>query len=971
MLILSIVSSVALAVTFLIVRQFEQGTDVRKAIEAQDIADTGVEKILYEVKSARSDSANLFVNGLKTRYVCDDPSNDGILENGEFCVDQEASFEYETELQTSLKENETVALDLYDPSDPSGTEVTAIQLSGSADADAWLEVSWVGWTVEDESFSYIASTTKEYFKASEINPSNPSDPLKKIIFKKTYDLLPTGEYSSVYYLNNPFVTGTTDVGQCTSDPLESEGCFTTTSATPINYIVRIKALFGNVPDLNVVAYTDCIAKEGCTSPTSVALPARVAVKVIGRTDKVLQAIQLSIPWKYSLAGLYDYALLSESSLTKEVSVNPGFYSTGTIQAEQGISAASYSASATPNTPPNTPFQCNGAPTLCTGWAVVNQNSGTNNATQNVRCQLEPDLDASNGATCGFDDGQDGRIAYDLSSYDLGDDPMVGVVKTRKAYYLNYRVRVTSQSTDEAMGVYACDSDDTCTNLDGSNIDEASTLYGGSNTPAYLNRGADGWLTCSSLMYLSSDDTLQFRANPDYLTAEDEVTPRLDWFNISTIAFVGQNNCTFAPWVYSTDSYKFEVEAKMAAGETCNGVLCDNQLKWLGYHRLAFSGALITTTFSCDKTAGSCSMQSSNSSLGPEVGFTYPLQYEVSSGVYSPKIAEGDYYVTVNAPLLRLNAGSVNQNDNFIFDIGNFNENAGSYTTYSTTYLPNTNYLNMYRAQGPFPIGGGAGIAINCVLPKQMRVLSGNAASISVSDSNSGLVPTLTIDSFTLSHTYPKDASGSNLPLCPMLSGTPSAQFVQPLTGEYFAPIISPGNANYIKVNAEASQGSTEIDHVEVHAINQSTGTDISLGSDVGINPFTFEWPHDASWNPTNADGVYKFTAVAVDADGLSTYPPTTVTDVTIDTVKPNVSATFTENGGVISIAATATDSNGISYVYVYSAGEKRVIKSCSPAYLTPFTCNMSFTPTVLPWNGHQFQVTAVDRAGNTQTVFYY
>jgi len=974
MLILSIVSSVALAVTFLIVRQFEQGTDVRKAIEAQDIADTGVEKILYEVKSARSGSANVFVNGLKTRYVCDDPANQGILDNGEFCVDQEASFEYETELQTSLKENEIVTLDLYDPSDPSGAEVTAIQLSGSADTDAWIEVSWVGWTVKNGSFSYIASTTKDYFRASEINPSNPSSPpSKKIIFKKTYD---TTSGSSVYYLNNPFVTGTADVGQCTSDPLESAGCFATTNTTPINYIVRIKALFGDVPDLGVTAYANCIADEGCTNPTSVALPARVAVKVIGRTDKVLQAIQLSIPWRYSLAGLYDYALLSESSLSKEVSVNPGFYSTGTIQAEQGISTASYSTSAIPNTDPDVPFQCVNAPTLCPGWTTVNKNSVLNAATKNVRCQLEPDLDASGGATCGFDDG-DGRMTYSLESYDLGEAQPSGVVSTRKAYYLNYRVRVTSQSTDEAMSVYACDSDDTCTNLEGSNIDEASTLYGASNSPAYLNRGADGWLTCSSLMYLSSDDTLQFRANSN----SAELTPRLDWFNISTIAFVGQNSCTFAPWTYSADSYTFEVEDGLTVGQTCVGSACNSQIGWFGINRLAFNGTVSGSyAFDCENLVepGVCSMTSKNNNLGEnEVGFTYPLNYyNASLGAYSPKIAEGDYYVTVNAPLLRLFPGTANQNDNLIFDIGNFNENGGDYQIYSSSYLPNINYLNMYRAQGPF--GTTVDTSINCVIPKHMRVLSGNAASISVSDSNStGGLPTLTIDSFTISHSYPKDSSGNNLPLCTMLSGTPSAQFVQPLTGQYFAPIISLGYSNYIKVNAEAAQGSTDIDHVEVHAKNQTTNVDTLLGVEGGINPFQFEWPHDASWNPTLADGLYSFTAVAVDANGLATYPPTTVTNVTIDTVKPNVSAIhpFVQEGdGDVTTTVTATDSNGIAYAYVYSEGENRVIAYCSPAsgtYPVSLTCNVHFTPTALPWDQQQFQVAAVDRAGNTQTVFYY
>jgi len=221
-----------------------------------------------------------------------------------------------------------------------------------------------------------------------------------------------------------------------------------------------------------------------------------------------------------------------------------------------------------------------------------------------------------------------------------------------------------------------------------------------------------------------------------------------------------------------------------------------------------------------------------------------------------------------------------------------------------------------------------------------------------------------------------------LPLCTLLSGTPTAQFVQPLTGGYFTPIYEVGYPNYIKVNAEAAQGSTDITSVEVHAIHQSTGTDTLLGVDnVGVNPFEFVWPHNESWTPTLPDGLYTFSAIALDANNLSTYPPTTVTNVTIDSVRPGlvVQMPFTENAGVVSTTITATDlgglaNSGISYVYMYSEAEKRTIAYCSPAsgtYPTTFNCNVSFTPTVIPWDLQRFQVTAIDRAGNNRTVYYY
>jgi|GEM_PF-4759421 len=755
MLILSIVSSVALAVTFLIVRQFEQGTDVRKAIEAQDIADTGAEKILYQLKGARSGSANAFVNEIKNSYVCDDPANKGILSNGEFCVDQEASFEYEKSLQTSLQENQSVTVDLYDPAGSSGKEVTALELSGVTDPDTWIEVSWVAWTVQDGSFTYIPSTTKEYFKGSEINPS------RMVYFKKK-----VGSTNSVYFINNPFVTGTKNVGQCTPYADEEDGCLvrSNTNTTPVNYIVRIKALFGNAAKVSVSAYGDCIASDSCGgAKTRIDLPARVSVKVIGRSSNVLQALQLSIPWKFSLAGLYDYALSSQDALTKNIKVNPGFYSTGTIQAEKGIDLAAYSPDPLPNASPNMPFQCPGG-IACPGWDIV---TGTNTVkdSQDVRCELEPDVDASGGATCGFDNDL-GRMSYSLLNFKLGEESAQPGVLNSKQYYVNYRARLSATYTDEAMDLYVCDSK---TNNCG---DEAiqPRLNESNHSPSSLNlnRDKDGWATCSTLVSLSSDDILQFRANGDH-------SPRLDWFNISTVAFVGQNDCTFTPITYSRDSYTFEATAAgTQATDTCDQasatiVHCDAWNDWLGYNRVAYGG--YSPFYNCDKTVGTCHIQSFNGTLGTEVGFTYPLKYEESSGGLSSKIAEGDYYVTVKGSLMLFTG--TDENDQFIFDIGNFDDNTqqGGYSGYASSYLPSHHSVNVYRAQGSYDDKLGDGTN-GCVLPKQMRVIPGNDASITISDSNSLGRPELKIDSFTLSHTPPKDAFGNSLPLCTMPTFTP-------------------------------------------------------------------------------------------------------------------------------------------------------------------------------------------------------
>jgi len=78
-----------------------------------------------------------------------------------------------------------------------------------------------------------------------------------------------------------------------------------------NYLARLKALTGSVENLNVRIYTG----ENATG-NEVAFPQFVVVNASGKYGSVKQKIQVDLPRKAPLYGLFDYALFSEEDIIK-------------------------------------------------------------------------------------------------------------------------------------------------------------------------------------------------------------------------------------------------------------------------------------------------------------------------------------------------------------------------------------------------------------------------------------------------------------------------------------------------------------------------------------------------------------------------------------------------------------------------------------------------------------------------------
>lgn len=576
-LVLSLVVTIGLGITTLIIKQFEQGADARGAVAARNAADSGVEEILYKTKTARSGLPSAFIADLTASFGCNNTAGKAVGQ-GTFCTDEGQSYETEDELITSLAEDETTTLDLYDPSNPGGgDEITAIELTGSADPGTWIEVSWAAWNSSTGQFEILESSTKEFFDA---NAADGLASSRKIYLKKKEEAT-----RHLYFVNDP-----SGIGICDPSSTDVDGCYCTTTdsgtypeCSPVtdindshlNYVIRIKSLFGTTNELRVKTKKDCLQQTACAGGADVPIPSRVSIKVLGKFNNLQQSVRLSIPWRYAAAGLFDYVLLAEEDLFKIVRVSPGFYTTGIIEAEAG---ASFTALALPNILPDTPYDCplgilnvDGEDAWrCGNWdaAIDDRAVHQDIYTAHARCQREPGIDASGGGTCGFEmqDASAGaldnrpRITFPLTEF-TGLDPDT----TSYGYqvnYLNARFRVTSQFENESIDLMTCRKEGTpgCYTTGPETLFDESTGTGSIDSPQ-AHKDEDGWVLCSQRVSVSTKSYIQFLANDNFQT---EPSPRVDWINLSTIPYTTSANvCEFiGDWKYDATEFTFEVEDKI-------------------------------------------------------------------------------------------------------------------------------------------------------------------------------------------------------------------------------------------------------------------------------------------------------------------------------------------------------------------------------------------------------------------------
>ncbi len=268
LLVLSTITAVAVGMSVVILKDVEASSSIDRSLTAYYAAESGVESSLLAVKEARSTGLTLtqLIDSLDTPNV---PMGNGASWS---TSDSSTSEDYQL---TFLRENQSVVLDLYDPEDPIAGGFESFWLE-ALDADpnsnpAWLEVAYVPWTIVGGTLNWDdAQVTKRLRSIYETQPDTPA--------------------------------GFVDIVQNR------------------NYRVRIKALYDDLKNVKITAYTDdepfnpdhCPSVSDCQKP----IPNRVLIRATGFSGQNQVGMSASVPWQVPAAGIFDYVLFSEQTIDK-------------------------------------------------------------------------------------------------------------------------------------------------------------------------------------------------------------------------------------------------------------------------------------------------------------------------------------------------------------------------------------------------------------------------------------------------------------------------------------------------------------------------------------------------------------------------------------------------------------------------------------------------------------------------------
>ena len=253
MLIMASILTVSLATSQLVINEIQQSAQLDKAIVAFYAAESGIERGLYQ---ARQEDFDPTVFNQLSQTLANSAAY------------QLIASDTEEALYANLNEDESYQVDLYNPNslDALTNPVKSLRIQWQG-VGSWLEISWSDWTsagtIENHQSVYISQVSSPYFL-------------------------------SLYDANVHL------------------------------YRVRLIARQAPVTNLQINAYDNVNPPANC-APISVCqtvIPARVSLKSVGEYPEgnaraSRQAIQVTMPEKSPVAGLYDYVLYSEAPVQKE------------------------------------------------------------------------------------------------------------------------------------------------------------------------------------------------------------------------------------------------------------------------------------------------------------------------------------------------------------------------------------------------------------------------------------------------------------------------------------------------------------------------------------------------------------------------------------------------------------------------------------------------------------------------------
>lgn len=249
---------VGLGISSLAINQIRQNREIKKITMAYYTAEAGIEEAVFHWRQSTEAVKNV-----------EDLWGYEVLPFYNNATTSLSFVDYEWEVVDSLKKNEIVSLDLYNMDDlSSSSNIRSIRLEWDGKPTSWLEVTWK------------SLTASPYYSDN-------------AIIQKRYV---------------PYQDGISSLINLTAGPGQADY---------IRHSVQIKALYDEVKNLTVKAYSDT------SGLNQVNIPSRVYISSLGEypmgeNSRARYNLTVSMPEKTPLSPMFDYVIFSEEDFTKTI-----------------------------------------------------------------------------------------------------------------------------------------------------------------------------------------------------------------------------------------------------------------------------------------------------------------------------------------------------------------------------------------------------------------------------------------------------------------------------------------------------------------------------------------------------------------------------------------------------------------------------------------------------------------------------
>ncbi len=263
LLVMAGIMTAGLAIGSIILNEIRQARNIDFASAAYFAAESGVEQALYKFR--KEDAVIICPAG-----ICDE-NGFCTLGDRESCIrgngnlSNQSSWtrtvaDKEWQIYEKIKKDESLQVDLFDPSGTSAAGVESIKIEWTPEcvppATSMIEVAYIAW---NPSVGWVAGSEQRFKYSVSASP----------------------------VINNGF-------------------------SSTRSYRVRIKAFYCDISNLIVTAWGENDAIPG----SQVQIPARVVLNSVGSFSNLRQAVKMTMPRKSPMSGLYDFVLFTECSLVK-------------------------------------------------------------------------------------------------------------------------------------------------------------------------------------------------------------------------------------------------------------------------------------------------------------------------------------------------------------------------------------------------------------------------------------------------------------------------------------------------------------------------------------------------------------------------------------------------------------------------------------------------------------------------------